>query len=69
MQLVVPKLNPVEPSWYVTRMPGGVGGVAQRGVPLSRSTRFQRTAAASPYANLSVEIVRRDAALKTLCIM
>ena len=31
------KLNPVEPPWYVTRMPGGVGGVAPRGVPLSRS--------------------------------
>src|SRR5215470_16819773 len=31
------KLNPVEPPWYVTRMPGGVGGVALRGVPLSRS--------------------------------
>ena len=30
------KLNPVEPPWYVTRMPGGVGGVAPRGVPLSR---------------------------------
>ncbi len=23
-----PKLNPVEPPWYVTRMPGGVGGAA-----------------------------------------
>ena len=23
-----PKLNPVEPPWYATRMPGGVGGVA-----------------------------------------
>src|SRR6516225_10099795 len=32
------QLNPVEPPWYVTRMPGGVGGVAPRGVPLSRST-------------------------------
>jgi hypothetical protein len=31
------QLNPVEPPWYVTRMPGGVGGVAPRGVPLSRS--------------------------------
>ena len=30
------KPNPVEPPWYVTRMPGGVGGVAPRGVPLSR---------------------------------
>ena len=32
------ELNPVEPPWYVTRMPGGVGGVALRGAPLSRST-------------------------------
>ena len=24
----LPKLNPVEPPWYVTRMPGGVGGAA-----------------------------------------
>ena len=30
--------NPVEPPWYVTRMPGGVGGVAPRGDPLSRSS-------------------------------
>jgi hypothetical protein len=30
--------NPVEPPWYVTRLPGGVGGVAPRGVPLSRSS-------------------------------
>src|SRR6202034_514899 len=34
-----PKPNSVEPPWYGTRMPGGVGGVASRGVPLSRSTR------------------------------
>jgi hypothetical protein len=33
----LPQHNPVEPPWYVTRMPGGVGGVAPRGVPLSRS--------------------------------
>ncbi len=32
-----PKPNSVEPPWYGTRMPGGVGGVALRGVPLSRS--------------------------------
>ena len=32
------RLNPVEPPWYATRMPGGVGGVAPRGVPLSRSS-------------------------------
>lgn len=31
------KLNPVEPPWYVIRMPCGVGGAAPRGVPLSRS--------------------------------
>ena len=28
-----PKPNSVEPPWYGTRMPGGVGGVASRGVP------------------------------------
>ena len=32
-----PKPNSVEPPWYGARMPGGVGGVASRGVPLSRS--------------------------------
>ena len=31
------KLTPSRTAWYVTRMPGGVGGVAPRGVPLSRS--------------------------------
>jgi hypothetical protein len=30
---VPPKHNSVEPPWYGTRMPGGVGGVASRGVP------------------------------------
>ena len=35
-----PKPNSVEPPWYGTRMPGGVGGVASRGVPLSRSSTF-----------------------------
>jgi hypothetical protein len=34
------KPNPIEPPWYETRMPGGVGGVAPRGVPLSRSNIF-----------------------------
>ena len=39
--------NPIEPPWYVTRMPGGVGGVAPRGVPLSRSSaRLARCTAA-----------------------
>jgi hypothetical protein len=33
------KLNPVEPPWYVTRMPGEV---APRGVPLSRSSAQPR---------------------------
>ena len=40
VSLFLPKLNPVEPPWYVARMPGGVGGVAPRGVPLSRSISF-----------------------------
>ncbi len=31
-----------EPPWYVTRMPGGVGGAASRGVPLSRSAAHSR---------------------------
>src|ERR1700730_18060744 len=34
--------NPIEPPWYVIRMPGGVGGVAPRGAPLSRSLPPQR---------------------------
>jgi hypothetical protein len=32
-----PKPNSVEPPWSGTRMPGGAGGVASQGVPLSRS--------------------------------
>src|SRR4051794_20348808 len=32
------RLKPVEPPWYATRTPGGVGGAAPRGAPLSRST-------------------------------
>ena len=32
-------------------------------------TRFWRTAAAPSFPNLSAEIVRRDAALKTPCIL
>src|ERR1700758_2695927 len=39
------KPNPDEPPWYVTRMPGGVGGVAPRGVPLSRSREAEYLAA------------------------
>jgi len=31
-------LNPIEPPWYETRMPGGVGGAESRGSPLSRSS-------------------------------
>jgi len=38
-----PKPNSVEPPWYGTRVPGGVGGVASRGVPLSRSIIAPRT--------------------------
>jgi hypothetical protein len=36
------KPNPFEPPWYETRMPGGGGGVAPRGVPLSRSSAQRR---------------------------
>jgi hypothetical protein len=28
-------LNPIEPPWYVTRMPGGVTGTARKGLPMS----------------------------------
>ena len=28
-------LNPIEPPWYVTRMPGGVTGKAREGLPMS----------------------------------
>ena len=38
-----PKPNSVEPPWYGTRMPGGVGGVAPQGVPLSRSIHMRVT--------------------------
>ena len=31
----LPTLNPVEPPWYVTRMPGGVTGTAREGLPMS----------------------------------
>jgi hypothetical protein len=34
------RLNPIEPPWYATRMPSGVGGAAPRGAPLSRSIQF-----------------------------
>ena len=35
-----PKPNSVEPPWYGTRMPGGVGGVASRGVPHPDQSRL-----------------------------
>ncbi len=50
------KLNPVEPPRYVTRMPGGVGGVAPRGVPLSPSI--------PPYRRSSC---RRNIEMTSLC--
>jgi hypothetical protein len=41
---------PSRTAGYVTRMPGGVGGVAPRGVPLSRSSAHSRhpTSTAQP---------------------
>src|SRR6266436_5147700 len=46
--------NPIEPPWYVTRMPGGVGGVAPRGVPLSRCvpSMFDSLRVEVPLSNL-----------------
>jgi hypothetical protein len=37
------RLNPVEPPWYETRMPGGVGGAALKGVLLSRPAAATNT--------------------------
>src|SRR5262249_3187650 len=39
------RLKPIEPPWYVTRMPGGVGGAEPQGSPLSRPTNFVAKAA------------------------
>ena len=36
-----PKPNSVEPPWYGTRMPGGVGGVASRGVPYPDQSPYE----------------------------
>ena len=33
--LRLPMHNPIEPPWYVTRMPGGVTGKAREGLPMS----------------------------------
>ena len=33
-------LNPIEPPWYVTRMPGGVTGTAREGLPMSINTEY-----------------------------
>ena len=52
VSMSLPQPNPVEPPWYVTRMPGGVGGVASRGVPLSRS---------SAHLSRSLQVSRRAA--------
>jgi hypothetical protein len=38
------QLNPVEPPWYATRMPGGVGGVAPRGAPYPDQSGLPRRA-------------------------
>jgi len=39
-------LNPVEPPWYVTRMPGGVTGTAREGLPMSIKGTYLETAQA-----------------------
>ncbi len=40
-------LNPIEPPWYVTRMPGGVRGAEPQGSPLSRSSHALPSIAAN----------------------
>ena len=39
--LFLPKHNPIEPPWYVTRMPGGVTGKAREGLPMSINDPFR----------------------------
>ena len=43
-QLFLPKLNSIEPPWYVTRMPGGVTGTAREGLPMSINHPFWHSA-------------------------
>jgi hypothetical protein len=57
------KPNPVEPPWYVTRMPGGVGGVAPRGVPLSRSSAHPAHCRAVP---AKVGLLKREPLLSVV---
>ena len=45
--LCLPVHNPIEPPWYVTRMPGGVTGKAREGLPMSIKPRY-RTHGPSP---------------------
>ena len=33
--------NPIEPPWYVTRMPGGVTGKAREGLPMSINCTYR----------------------------
>ena len=39
----LPMHNPIEPPWYVTRMPGGVTGKAREGLPMSINYRSALT--------------------------
>jgi hypothetical protein len=46
--------QPRRTAGYVTRMPGGVGGAAPRGAPLSRSSALRRHPAASQNGTLHI---------------
>ncbi len=49
---VAAKLNPVEPPWYVTRMPGGVGGRRREASPIPIIGAFRTLAR----ANKSIDV-------------
>ena len=51
------KLNPVEPPWYVTRMPGGVGGEATARCPPIPILGAKMTVAPSAEKNRKVAAV------------
>src|SRR5208283_2201491 len=57
-----PKPNSIEPPRYGTRMPGGVGGVASRGAPLSRSNVDSRPSIARDECALRVDCGPPDCA-------
>src|SRR6516225_2435609 len=56
-QVHVPdQADPSRTAGYVTRMPGGVGGVAPRGVPLSRSISSDPELGEIPHIRIPIKI-------------